>query len=139
MEDQALLPGMDALPGDILEHMPEAEIQRIWPQTLVEYVDVLKASLIAQGETPERAAQLAYNGVRAIGFHEGGQYRYIPKGEQLDTALRDKQLWDEFDGKNILPLATKYKVGQMQVYKIIQRQRKLHQERTYYPMPGVEP
>jgi Mor family transcriptional regulator len=51
----------------------------------------------------------------------GGQQLYIPK--RLSCINRDKQIFENFDGKNLRELCRKYDLSAQHVYKIIRQER----------------
>lgn len=107
------------------QHVQDLEYK--WPQALVTFVDVIKHEIKHIPALDESAAsQAAYVAVLALAKYQGGHIFYLPKGGLLLDAMRDKKIWDEFNGKNIKALAIKYKLTDPAIYKIISRQRKLH-------------
>ncbi|MCU7877262.1 MAG: DNA-binding protein [Candidatus Thiodiazotropha sp. (ex Lucinoma borealis)] len=47
----------------------------------------------------------------------GGQLIYFPKGDSLEVAARDLQMYADFDGTNHSDLARKYGISAVQVYQ----------------------
>ncbi|KFB93040.1 positive regulator, partial [Trabulsiella guamensis ATCC 49490] len=62
----------------------------------------------------------------------GGMQVYFPRGEVLNTIIRDMKIWRDFTGKNIPELVERYQVTYKTVYKAIRRMRRLEQ-RKYQP------
>jgi Mor family transcriptional regulator len=101
--------------------------QNRWPQALIDFVDVIQSALKNDGNCdPDKARQLAYVAVSSIASYRGGRIFYLPKGKQFEIGLRDKKIWDEFNGKNIKLLVSKYKLAEPHLYAILAQQRKLH-------------
>ncbi|EJC2835506.1 TPA: transcriptional regulator, partial [Escherichia coli] len=61
----------------------------------------------------------------------GGQV-YIPRGQVLDSLIRDLRIWNDFNGRNVSELTTRYGVTFNTVYKAIRRMRRL-KYRQYQP------
>ncbi|MBP6636055.1 MAG: hypothetical protein KA179_00110 [Sulfuritalea sp.] len=101
-----------------------------WPGILVEMVDVVADRYRRHGLPPERAGELARLAVTAIADHMGGRPRYLPRGDRLRQALRNKQIWDDFDGANVIALADRHRLTTKQIYEILDEQRKLHRARV---------
>ncbi|MBS9777612.1 MAG: DNA-binding protein [Gammaproteobacteria bacterium] len=58
-----------------------------------------------------------------------GQQLYIPSNLKFNLSMRDRQIWDEFNGFNQNQLAKKYGISVPWVYKIIKRTREaIHKE-----------
>jgi Mor family transcriptional regulator len=74
-------------------------------------LDAVKADEIGR-ETAER-----------MSFIWGGQNVYFPKGLIYQLSIRDRQIFDEFNGKNHADLARKYKVSLQWIYKLIKTVR----------------
>ncbi|WP_341536404.1 Mor transcription activator family protein [Aeromonas veronii] len=55
----------------------------------------------------------------------GGRAYYIPTGDHLKAALRDRAIWDEFNGRNIDQLARKHGLSVPQTYAVVAEQRQL--------------
>jgi len=111
-----------------------------WPKAMAEMVDVLSASAIRQGVAAKKedADHLARFVVVTLGHHFGGRQIYLPKGDILDAAIRDKKIWQEFNGKNVVQLAIKYKLSEVAIYKILSQQRALHRAKVQPSLPFGE-
>jgi Mor family transcriptional regulator len=115
---------------DLLErvdekHLPEGR----WPQMLADFVDVLRAAYQRAGIDPDQTDRLARQGVMALSDYLGGRYFYLAKGENLKQALRDDEIWREFDGQNIAELAQRYSVSERHVYRVLAEQRAMRRKR----------
>lgn len=108
-----------------------------WPKAMAEFIDVLAASALRNGmvSTPEDAKQYARWAVLTLGKHFGGRQVYLPKGDKLLSALRDNQIWHDFNGKNHEDLAARHGLTVVRVYKIIAEQRHLHIEKLQPQLP----
>ncbi len=120
----------DDLPDDLLEHIDDPEILKKWPQGLADMLTVIEAALVRDGQPTETARQQAFLAVRALASYAGGRSLYVPKGEQLDIALRDRQIWEQHNGHNVDALARRYHLTEVQIYSILARQRKLARRRV---------
>lgn len=105
------------------------EIKAKWPKVLVEYAEVSYRAIAEakiNGVDEAMARRLAYKVVMALAKQRGGQIEYLPKGKALETAIKHKQIWDEFNGKNTEYLAEKFGINRIDIYKIIRQQREIH-------------
>lgn len=109
--------GLDDLDGD--------EIRHAWPQTLVDMVASVEAALRRDGVSDDEASRWAVRAVRAVALMAGGRQIYIPTGEQLDRAVRDREIWRKFKGNNIPALAREYGMSERRIYNIVRAQRAL--------------
>ena len=121
----------DKLPDDVLEHLEDPEIRARWPQALVDMLDVMADALARRIDDREQARKLATVALRALANYFGGRMQYIPRGDNLERALRDKAMWDAYDGKRatVQDLAARYRLSEQQVYAILREQRALHRRR----------
>lgn len=116
---------------DHLDALPDDELQKNWAKTLANFVDLFKAELMRNGIIDEDAVKLALKLAATLGYYFGGRVCYIPQGEQLKIAIRDNQLYLDYQKGNgdISLLAKKYNLTDSWVYSIIREQRALHIKR----------
>ncbi|KGE77664.1 Mor transcription activator family protein [Halomonas salina] len=129
MADDNLDMGFE-IPEDALERLQDPEILRKWPQGLSDMVTVISAALCRAGDDEDTARERAFRAVRALAQYAGGRSLYVPKGDQLDRALRDREIWERFDGTNVSDLAGRFHLTEVQIYSILAEQRKLARART---------
>lgn len=128
-DTQPLFKALGADVDDILLHLGHEvrNDRRVWPHTLAELVDVFTDHL-------ERRAGLARDQARAeaqdlivvLAHHFGGRRLYLPCDKTLRLALRDLQIWRDFDGRNIAVLESRWQLTRQQIYNIIAVQRRRH-------------
>ncbi|AEB49293.1 Mor transcription activator family protein [Aeromonas veronii] len=90
---------------DRLDQIPASELTAKWPKALAELVDVLACELVRGGMEPDLAKAQARKLALVQAHYMGGRAYYLPTGEHLKAALRDRAIWDEFNGRNIDVLA----------------------------------
>ncbi|MDX1464102.1 MAG: Mor transcription activator family protein [Halomonas sp.] len=122
------------IPEDALARLEDPEILRKWPQGLSDMVTVIAAALRRAGDDEATARERAFRAVRALAQYAGGRSLYVPKGEALDRALRDRDIWEHFDGANVTALARQHDLTEVQIYAILAEQRKLARQRV---QPGL--
>jgi Mor family transcriptional regulator len=110
---------------DRLDQIPASELTAKWPKALSELVDVLACELARGGMAPDLARAQARKLALVQAHYMGGRAYYIPTGEHLKAALRDRAIWDEFNGRNIDQLARKYGLSVPQTYAVVAEQRQL--------------
>lgn len=122
------------LDPSILEHVNGCmDDTHAWPSLLLELHDVLAHELKQKGiESPTIPLEL----VLAIGQHMGGFQVYIPRGDALRQQIRDMQIYNEFNGRNIKFLAKKHHVTYKTIYEIIARIRKIEIKKRQLDMFG---
>lgn len=114
---------------DRLDQIPAAELTAKWPKALAELVDVLACELGRSGMAAEKALAQARKLALVQAHYMGGRAYYIPTGEHLKAALRDRAIWDEFNGRNIDQLARKHGLSVPQTYAVVAIQRQLVRQR----------
>ncbi|MCE8027524.1 transcriptional regulator [Halomonas daqingensis] len=138
MSDDTLDFGFE-VPDDALERMLDPEIVRKWPQGLSDMLTVIQAAHRRAGDDEETARLRAFRAVRALAHFAGGRSIYVPKGDQLDRALRDREIWERHGGSNnVAELARQYHLTEVQIYSILAEQRKLARARLQPDMFGDE-
>ncbi|RUR54141.1 Mor transcription activator family protein [Aeromonas veronii] len=114
---------------DRLDQIPASELTAKWPKALSELVDVLSCELVRGGMEQELAKAQARKLALVQAHYMGGRAYYIPTGEHLKAALRDRAIWDEFNGRNIDQLARKHGLSVPQTYSVVAEQRQLTKRR----------
>ncbi|MCX9112956.1 transcriptional regulator [Aeromonas veronii] len=117
---------------DRLDQIPASELTAKWPKALSELVEVLACELARGGMAQEQAKAQARKLALVQAHYMGGRAYYIPTGEHLKAALRDRAIWDEFNGRNIDQLARKHGLSVPQVYAIVASQRQLSRNSKQY-------
>lgn len=92
-------------------------------------IDVMQAELIRQKFAEDNAKLTACKLAGVIAHYFGGKSFYLPAGDKIKEALRDAQVYQEFDGKNIPELIRKYRLSQTTIYAILRQQRALQRKR----------
>ncbi|MGR1252635.1 Mor transcription activator family protein [Aeromonas veronii] len=110
---------------DRLDQIPASELTAKWPKALSELVDVLACELVRGGMAQEQAKAQARKLALVQAHYMGGRAYYIPTGDHLKAALRDRAIWDEFNGRNIDQLARKHGLSVPQTYAIVAEQRRI--------------
>lgn len=127
---------LDANVNDILAHLDDVnqDDPRAWPQTLADLVDVFTDHLhrkpLTDAKTEDTARRAAQELIVVLANYFGGRQVYLPRDEKLRLALRDNQIWRDFNGTNIGALEKRWKLTRQQIYNIIAKQRALHKNRS---------
>lgn len=114
---------------DRLDQIPVTELTAKWPKALAELVDVLACELARGGMALDLARAQARKLALVQAHYMGGRAYYIPTGDHLKAALRDRAIWDEFNGRNIDQLARRHGLSVPQVYAVVAEQRRLTRHR----------
>ena len=123
---------------DRLDQIPASELTAKWPKALSELVDVLACELARGGMAQEQAKAQARKLALVQAHYMGGRAYYIPTGDHLKAALRDRAIWDEFNGRNIDQLARKHGLSVPQTYAVVAEQRQLTRLRHQSDLFGHE-
>jgi Mor family transcriptional regulator len=112
---------------------------RTWPSLLAELVDVLADHYQDREKAnEEKAMAMAQDVIVVIAHHLGGRSVYLPRDDRLKRAIRDSMIHRAFDGTNHLALARRAGLTTTQIYNIIERQRRLRQDRLQMKLPFPE-
>ena len=96
-----------------------------WPKMLVDTRDHIEQAFIDEGLAIDNAMNLARIAVVALSIHIGGNMMYLPRGDRLQKALRNAEIFKLFDGNNTTELAMKFKLSRQTIYDILKNQRAL--------------
>ncbi len=113
------------LPVDWMERYDPADLAARWPKTLAESVDVVAAGLERHGLSEAEAIELAQIAMLEIATLHGGRPFYLPRGDRLKEALRDRAMWKNFPHKTVEQLADESGLTVRRVQQILAEQRKL--------------
>lgn len=83
------------------------------------FLELLDADGLAQLLGVPRLAQLALDQTERLSFDLGGESFYMHRGVRYRLSLRDRQIVDEFNGRNQHQLARKHGLSVMRIYQII--------------------
>ena len=122
MSDQPQLP-MEDPGGKWAGHVDVPEDR--WPSILAETVDVLVADWERSGVDREEAIARAQRTVLLIADYLGGKSVYWPRGDRLQQALRDRQIYLLHNGRNTHELADRFGLTVRTVERVYAEQRAL--------------
>ena len=129
MAQRELIPN-DHDPQALLDHVDERHLpDGQWPQMLADFIDVLRHAYGRAGVAEREADRLARLGVLAVSEYLGGRYFYLARGSSLRQALRDDEIWRDFNGRNISELAAKHDLCERTVYRVLAEQRAMRRNR----------
>ncbi|EKE75205.1 Mor transcription activator family protein [Gallaecimonas xiamenensis] len=108
-----------------LDQLSDSDVKKLWPQTLVNLVEVFEAAFKREGLSEDDAKGLAKVAVVSQAHYMGGRTFYLPRDERLKKALRNIRIWQEFTGRNKHELLEKYQLTMSQLVNIINEQKAL--------------
>lgn len=124
-DDLIGMPDGDAALELLIKGADDAPEER-WAPLLARLVEVLVARFRRTGMSEDAADKLASASVIEIAHYFGGRMVYLPRGDQLRLALRDGEIFRRSRRGNIQQLAQEYGLTDIQVYRIIRQQQRLH-------------
>ena len=118
--------------NDILANLDNDVLHQknYWPGDLVELAEVIRSQLRRDGVDDESIYRQMDRVLLAMSFLCGGRNYYLPKGDRIKNALRDKQVYDAFNGHNVRELSSRFKLSEVKIYNVIREQRQLHRDRV---------
>ena len=122
--------------NDMMVHLNNDALheKHYWPRDLVELSEVIRAQLKREQVDDEQIYRQIDRILLAMSFLCGGRNYYLPKGERIKNALRDKQIYDAFTGNNHRELARQFRLSEQKIYDVIRRQLQLHRARVQPPL-----
>ena len=112
----------------ILEHLDDDEVfeKKNWAKGLNELSDTIRVQLRREGmKDDEETWRMIERVLLAMSFICGGHYFYLPSGEKIKKALRNKRIYESFKGDNILELSRIWGLTPNHIYRVISKQKKL--------------
>ncbi len=94
-----------------------------WPAALATIVDVLADLWQRDGVPADEAIDRARRSALTIADYQGGRPLYLPRGERLQVALRDRQIYLLHRGNNVEALARRFGLTTRHIERIYAEQR----------------
>jgi Uncharacterized conserved protein len=101
-----------------------------WPRELVRAIEVVESAYIEAGYAEDVAFELARAGMVALADFGGGRQWYLPRGDALQTALRDANIYRRSRRGNIPALAAEFRLTERHVWRILRQQYHLHRNKV---------
>jgi Mor family transcriptional regulator len=124
---------MTADPLTLIEHVDAEGMPpgHLWPKLLANLHDVVMALLARDTRLSEvERMDLGRDLLIAITGYFGGRMIYLPCGETLLTAIRDRQMWARYlHGAHIDDLARETGMTDRRVWQVLKEQRALFERR----------
>ncbi|MEX2475030.1 Mor transcription activator family protein [Marinobacter sp.] len=90
--------------------------------------DQVQTMLTDYGVSAEVAEQTACALANHMAEHWGGQLINFPKDTSYKISQRDRDIWEDFNGRNHPHLAQKYNLSQRAIYDIVKRMKRFAME-----------
>lgn len=119
------------LSDDLLDHLEDPEVRKRWPQTLWDMVTGVRHTLQKHGMAEAEAKRMSLLIIADFANWFGGRMEYLPRGDALAMAIKHRQIWDDYDHRNVRDLARKHNLTDVRIYEIIREQRALHHKRLH--------
>jgi Mor family transcriptional regulator len=94
-----------------------------WKYAVPGMVQRLASAHEREGRGPECAQRIAHESLLALGEYFGGRGFYLPRGEAVFRALRDKEIMHRIGKERAADLAREFGVCAVQIYDIVRTQR----------------
>jgi Mor family transcriptional regulator len=122
----------DELDASILEHACDLpEDSATWPALLLELHGVIHNELGKSGISQDG---LALKMVLSISEYMGGMQVYLPRGDKLKQQIRDMEIYQQFNGRNIAQLTKRHHLTNKRIYEIIARMRRVELQRRQFSL-----
>lgn len=123
-------PPLQLEPAELATAAVEEGLPSRWPRVLAQLADVVELQL--RGAIPDDVERLtaATRIVVGIAQYQGGRSVYLPRGDALKTALRDREIYHlSTKGWPIPRLMQRYGLTERRLYAVIQEQTRLEIDR----------
>ncbi|MBE4040025.1 Mor transcription activator family protein [Vibrio parahaemolyticus] len=122
----------EEIDNKVLDHIGDLpEGSAAWPAMLLELHGVVANELKQAGiETPDLPLKV----VMSIGEYMGGMQVYLPRGDKLKQQIRDMEIFNEFNGRNVPQLAKRHHLTSKTIYEIIARMRQVETQRRQFSL-----
>ncbi len=109
----------------LIEQEMANDSSNMWPSTVTDLFNIIKLEFKKQNISD---AKVILETAFSIVDYLGGMQVYLPKGDRLRTYIRDMEIYLRFNGRNIRELARHYKQTEQNIYRILAKQKKLHEK-----------
>tara|TARA_R110000796_G_scaffold74659_2_gene167906 strand:+ start:117 stop:515 length:399 start_codon:yes stop_codon:yes gene_type:complete len=116
----------------------DQELRKWWPVTLTRILDFFERGFAREGYGEEEALSLARIAALELAFYGNGQIIYLPKATRLKAAIRDRQIYSEFNGRNVSEIAARHQLSTIHVYKVLRQQRALRSKVNSVAVGGTK-
>jgi Mor family transcriptional regulator len=94
-----------------------------YPEILADLADQVGVKLVDAGVGTERAADIGFAVAEHVRKHWSKHPFYLPAGVAYELSLRDREIYERYDGHNHTELAKAYDRTVVRIYQIIKRVR----------------
>jgi len=99
--------------------LPEDINQELRAVATSMYLALIEDSELQEALSLERLATIAVALLDRVSLDHGGTSFYLPKGMVRKRSQRDREIFAEFNGKNMRELARKHNLSDMRIYQIV--------------------
>lgn len=126
--------GIDNDNNDILAHLDDDALyqKNYWPGDLTTLAEVIRVQMKQEGESDDAVYRQMERVLLVMSFMCGGRNYYLPKGDRIKRALRNKRIYDSFTGHNHRELCQQFQLTEQKIYEILREQRQLHMNRIQH-------
>jgi len=130
-EEQHDLLGDASYSPDLLDHLENvpAEVREKWPTALADLCDIFDNELRRCGLKEADVHRISLALLLAQANYGGGRMFYLPKGDRLKQAVRNRQIFREFNYRNHDELAQRYDLSVPRIYAIVKEQEAIERSR----------
>jgi Mor family transcriptional regulator len=96
---------------------------KTYPEILADLADQIGMKLVGAGLDEVRAADIGFDIAEHVRKHWGKHPFYLPAGVAYELSLRDREIYERYDGHNHDELAKAYDRTVVRIYQIIKRVR----------------
>lgn len=94
-----------------------------YPLLLEEVAAQVRVNLEEQGYPSAEADAAAERVAEHLRKFLGGAWHYVPKGYHYELTLRDRDIYEKFNGRNQRELCEEYGITRVRLYQILQQVR----------------
>lgn len=114
----------------LADQLADPRVEFKWPARLAELYDVLRADIARRGRPMPVAEDEARRIVVLLANHFGGRAWYMPRGADLDAALRGSQIYHAMGRIPVDDIARAHDITPARVYQIYKDQLTLRRRKV---------
>lgn len=95
-----------------------------YPEFLTELAEQMTELLVGRGLPADQAAEIGREAAERVRQTWGGIEVYIPKGRSFTLSQRDLEIWNEWNGRNVVELCRKHDLTEQRLYQILDAARR---------------
>lgn len=107
-----------------------------YPEFLADLSAQFTELLVSRGIARSLAADLGREAADLVRARWGGIEVYVPKGRSFMLSQRDREIWEKWNGRNVVELCREYGLSEQRIYQILDAMREQEAAKRQHKLFG---